>query len=160
MATRKQRRRREKGRRHEWEEVWVDADGRELSAEEVAELDAAQEAARAETRPDRKPAPAKQQESGRREKKKIEPASWRRVLRRGAWFAPLVFLVLLLLGRGDSTGARVVSAFYTSVVMMAVFLPFSYLMDSLVYRSYRKRMAKAGKPVDEPSRPAPRPRKR
>jgi hypothetical protein len=71
-------------------------------------------------------------------------------------FAPFVFLILLLLGPGGSTTARVFGALYTTVIMMAVFLPFSYLMDKLVYRSYTKRMAKLGKPVDAPARPRKR----
>ena len=42
MPSKKQRRRREKLKRHEWEEVYVDEEGRELDPEEAEALAAAQ----------------------------------------------------------------------------------------------------------------------
>src|ERR687891_356491 len=56
VPTRKQRRRRQKELRHEWEEVYVDAEGRELAPEEVEELAPAITAKTAQPRARTKPA--------------------------------------------------------------------------------------------------------
>src|SRR5207248_3157146 len=66
MPTKKQRRRQEKLRRHEWEEVWVDDDGQEVDAPPTTAVNATQ------ARPDRqasaKPA-ARKGSSGRPRRK-------------------------------------------------------------------------------------------
>ena len=122
MPSRKQRRRRAKDRRHEYEYVYVDEEGQEV---EVAE--AAEERKKA----DKRPAPATR--SGR----KIEPASWTRVGRRALIFAPLMFLTIRLLERNEAIGASIVR----TVFLLALFLPFSYVMDSMLYRSHLRRTA-------------------
>jgi hypothetical protein len=122
MPSRKQRRRRAKDRRHEYEYVYVDEEGHEV---EVAE--AAEERKKA----DKRPPPATR--SGR----KIEPASWTRVGRRALIFAPLMFLTIRLLERNEAIGASIVR----TVFLLALFLPFSYVMDSMLYRSHVRRTA-------------------
>ena len=139
MPTKKQRRRREKGRRHEWEEVWVDDDGRELTPDELDELGV--EPARTDSRAkaDAKPkTPAKpgQKAAGGRAARVVQPPSWNRVLRRGAIFAPVMFLVISLLSKSLSVQAKLLQ----TVFLLVFFVPFSYLMDTMMYRSYRKRM--------------------
>jgi hypothetical protein len=122
MPSRKQRRRRAKDRRHEYEYVYVDEEGHEV---EVAE--AAEERKKA----DKRPPPATR--SGR----KIEPASWTRVGRRALIFAPLMFLTIRLLERNEAISASIVR----TVFLLALFLPFSYVMDSMLYRSHVRRTA-------------------
>jgi hypothetical protein len=122
MPSRKQRRRRTKLRRHEYEYVYVDDEGREVEVDP------------AELKPEREEAPrrrAQQTRSGRA----IEPPSWRRVLRRGLIFAPLMYLMLLFLEPDLSLLGRLA---YTAW-LMTIFIPFSYLMDRTVYRRYLKR---------------------
>jgi hypothetical protein len=127
MPSRKQRRRRQKQHRHEWEEVYVDEEGRELEPDAARELKPAREAR------------GTKGESAQRGRRKVEPPSWRRTLRRGLLFFPLMLLVIFLLPSELSTAGKVVNA----LVLMAFFLPFSYFMDSVVWRSYQRRLAKS-----------------
>ncbi len=139
MASRKQRRRRQKELRHEWEEVYVDSEGRELDPEEVDEL-LPKSARPREAR--KAAAPAQAGKAGARPTRAartIQPPSWRKVLKRGAIFAPLMYLFIALTNRDSSA---VVTLAITAQLML-IFLPFSYLMDSLTYRLWKKRQARA-----------------
>ena len=124
MASRKQRRRRQKDRRHEWEYVYVDDEGHEVEAPEDELL------SRNGKRSPQQPSKAKA--TGGRE---VQPPSWRRVGKRGLIFAPLMFLTVTLLSGDLTLAQRVVN----TVFLLAFFLPFSYAMDALMYRMYRKR---------------------
>ncbi len=129
MPSKKQRRRREKLKRHEWEEVYVDDEGNELDPEEAEALVGPAN--------DRRAAPAKEPERGGR--KPIEAPSWRRTFRRGALFFPLMLVtVFLLAGDGATTAQKITQ----TLVLMAFFLPFSYFMDSMVWRSFQRRVAR------------------
>jgi hypothetical protein len=125
MPSRKQRRRRQKNRRHDWEYVYVDDSGQEVEAPDD-ELPISRNGKRApqELR--------KTQAGGMRE---VQPPSWRRVAKRGLIFAPLMFLTVTLLS-GELT---MVQRVMNTVFLLAFFLPFSYAMDALMYRMYRKR---------------------
>jgi hypothetical protein len=127
VPTRKQRRRRAKERRHEYEYVYVDEDGREVEVEPEDE--------KAPARKDKRPAPAT------RPRRAIEPPSWKRVGRRALIFAPLMFITIRLLERGEPIAA---SAFRT-IFLLLIFLPFSYVMDAVLYRSYQRRLDRARK---------------
>jgi len=132
MPSRKQRRRREKQKRHEWEEVYVDEEGRVLDPEEAEQLLGPTEARAARGKAERP-----QTRSGRT----IDPPSWRKTLRRGALFFPLMLItVFLLAGEEATTGGKVAQTF----VLMAFFLPFSYFMDSVMWRSHQRRLDKTG----------------
>lgn len=132
MATKKQRRRRDKDRRHEWEFVYVDEEGHEVEADEE----------------DASP-PSKPQKDGQATKRplttrggrRVEPPSWQRVFRRALIFAPLMIVVVYLLKPKNGSTAGVVAQ---ALILIALFIPFSYLMDSLMYRSFRKRMGGDG----------------
>ena len=141
MPTRKQRRRRQKDLRHEWEEVYVDAEGRELAPEEVAEL--VPERASANGRSERaKETKAPAKKPGRqRAAREIQAPSWRRVLKRTAIFAPLMFLFIAVTSRNTSVAEDVL----VTVWLMLVFIPFSYLMDRFTYRIWQKRMGAPAK---------------
>lgn len=130
MPTRKQRRRREKELRHEY--VWTDAEGNELDPEEVR--------ARANGG-DHKPAKgaAKPTRAGGRTRE-LQPPSWRRTIRRGLIFAPIFLAVVLLLNRQ----LTILGAVLNTVFLLAVFVPFSYLIDRMMYRSFQKRAERAG----------------
>ncbi len=132
MPTRKQRRRREKLKRHEWEEVYVDEEGNELDPDEVEELAAPAHGKAAKTAK----AQPRQGAGGR----VVEPPSLRRVMRRGLLFFPLMLItVFLLAGDEVTTAGKIIQ----TLVLMAFFLPFSYFMDSLLWRSYQRRLARA-----------------
>ena len=128
MPSKKQRRRQQKLKRHEWEEVYVDEEGRELDPEEAEQLLQPAKAARTKAQPP---------DRGRRV---VEPPSWRRTLKRGALFFPLMLIVVFFLGGSEvSTAAKIIQ----TVTLMAFFLPFSYVMDSLVWRSYQRRLTRS-----------------
>jgi hypothetical protein len=152
MPTRKQRRRRQKDRRHEYEYVYVDDEGREVEVED-------------------EPAPAKKggKDAGKATKasgrgstrgeqkigagRKVNPPSWNRVLKRGAIFAPVMLIVIYLLKPKNMTTPGLIVQL---CVLLLFFLPFSYMMDSLMYRSYRKRIGDPIPPRERKPR-APRP---
>jgi hypothetical protein len=122
VPTRKQRRRRAKGRRHEYEYVYVDEEGREVEVEDS-------------------PAKAAPSKNGRpitgRGGRKINPPSWNRVGKRALIFAPVMFLTIRFLGKGEPLASSVIETLF----LMLIFVPFSYFMDSFMYRTYQKRAA-------------------
>jgi hypothetical protein len=128
VPTRKQRRRRAKDRRHEYEYVYVDDEGNELEvdADEVKAEQAASRNGRA------KPNARAVAATGR---PAIQPPSWRRVGKRGLIFAPLMFLTVMFTS-GDATLLQQIAM---TAWLLAIFLPFSYFMDSFMYRRYVKR---------------------
>jgi hypothetical protein len=123
MPSRKQRKRRAKDRRHEWEYVYVDETGEEVEAPEDEPIS---------QNGRRSPQRAKAKPSGQRE---VQPPSWRRVGKRGLLFAPLMFLTVTFLS-GDLT---ITQRLVNTAFLLAFFLPFSYAMDALMYRLYKKR---------------------
>lgn len=125
MPSRKQRRRRAKERRHEWEEVWVDEEGNEIEAP-PDEADAHSRNGK------RASAPAGPRSTGGRA---VQPPSWRRVAKRGLIFAPLMFLTVTFLSGELTITQRIVNTAF----LLAFFLPFSYAMDALMYRMYVRR---------------------
>jgi len=120
MPTRKQRRRRAKEHRHEY--VWEDAEGNELDPDEVPAR---------KTEPQSRRPPAR---SGR----EPQAPSWRRTFRRGLIFAPVMFVVVMVLSPDLSISAQIANAAF----IVAIFIPFSYLLDGVFWRSYKKRMAR------------------
>jgi hypothetical protein len=122
MPTRKQRRRRAKERRHEYEYVYVDEEGREVEVEG----DEVEEKSRRNGR-----APRAVTRSGR----VVEPPSWARIGKRGLLFAPLMFLTITLIDQGTSISVRILN----TLMLLAFFLPFSYLMDRMLYRASVRR---------------------
>lgn len=133
MATKKQRRRRLKDRRHEYEYVYVDDEGQEVEVEEP-------EPSASRTKGQDKAKDAKARSRPLREPK---PPSWERQLKRAPFFGVLLFLITSL-GSHQSLAARVgVAALYT-----VLFIPFMYLFERGLYRSYLKRTGKL-----PPSRP-------
>jgi hypothetical protein len=132
MASKKQQRRRQKSKRHEYEEVYVDDEGNVLPPEEAEELVIASPARKAERTAKERPTTR----SGR----VLEPPSWRKTLKRGLLFFPLMLITVMLLGK-DLTLAQQI---FQTVVLMGFFLPFSYFMDSMMWRSHQRRIARSG----------------
>jgi hypothetical protein len=133
VPTRKQRRRQAKDRRHEYEIVYVDDEGNEIEA------DPADEAAPAKPKPAKaagKPAARGRQPAGRAPRK-IDPPSWQRVFRRAAIFTPVMIVVVYFLKPKSASSASVL---VQVVVLLLLFLPFSYFMDTMMYKQYRKRI--------------------
>ena len=146
VPSKKQRRRRQKGRRHEYEYVYVDEEGREIEVDEEDE-DAAPPPSRAGGA---KPKPAAKAAGGR-SGRTVEPPSWRRVGRRALLLGPVLFLLMFLLKPKDANSAAIV---VQALFFLLIFLPFSYMMDSMLYRNYMKRTGQApatrGRGANEP----------
>ena len=122
MATKKQRRRREKLQRHDYEYVVDTEEGEEV-------VDSPRAAAGKATK---KEQPKLVDRRGR----EIRPPSWHRVLKRGAIFAPIMLVLIFLTGgKNVSSSAKIVNA----LVLVAIFIPFSYLVDLFIYRTVSKR---------------------
>ena len=120
MPTRKQRRRRAKEHRHEY--VWEDGEGNVLDPEDVAPQKEAAKSRAAPARVGREP----------------QPPSWRRTLKRGLIFAPIMFATVLLLSNNATMAQQIIQ----TALIVGIFVPFSYLLDGVFYRNYKRRLAR------------------
>ena len=141
MPTRKQRRRHQKARRHEYEYVYLDDEGKEVPVE-PSEL-------RAERNGQRDSKPRKSGSGGRAavgrgggSGRKVEPPSWRRSARRALLFGPILVVAMMLLNRSQPLAQQI----FPAVFLIAFFIPFSYFTDSLAYRMLQKRLARRDNP--------------
>lgn len=129
MPSRKQRRRREKLQRHEYEYV-VETEEGEVQVERLRDVapksPAARDGARAGKPVDRRGRP-------------VEKPTLRRTLRRALIFGPLLFLFVYLVYGDELTATQAV---FQAVLLIAFFVPFSYLVDSMVYRMMMRRSAR------------------
>jgi hypothetical protein len=129
MASKKQRRRREKLKRHEYEYVLETDEG-----EEILETPRRAEAgAPANGKPGKEPVGPLD-----RHGKPIPKPSLQRVLKRTAIFGPLIALFIVFTAR-DLTVAGVI---FNVAVLLAFFMPFSYVVDVFVYRMLWRRYEK------------------
>ena len=119
MATKKQKRRRAKEQRHDY--VWVDDEGNEVE-------------------PDGAPTGSdKPARSARRIERDPQAPSWRRTFRRGAIFAPIMLGTVFLL----SPELPLVTKITQTLLLVAIFVPFSYFIDRFFYRSFQRKRARA-----------------
>jgi hypothetical protein len=121
MATKKQRRRRAKDQRHEY--VWVDDEGNEVEPDGAAKP-SSDSSSRGESRLAREP----------------QAPSWRRTFRRGAIFAPIMLGTVFLLSPDLPLGDKLLQ----TGLLVAIFVPFSYFIDRLFYRSHLRKRAQRG----------------
>lgn len=128
MASRKQRRRREKLQRHEYEYVLETDEG-----EEVLESPRETEAAVKNGKPAKAPVGPLD-----RHGKPIPKPSLRRVLRRTAIFAPLIAIFIYI----TATDLTVAGLLLNVALLLAFFMPLSYVVDTFVYRMLWRRYEK------------------
>jgi hypothetical protein len=122
MPTRKQRRRREKEMRHDY--VWEDDEGNVLEPDEVPTRKASDASRRAA-------APS-------RSLREPQPPSWRKTLKRGVVFAPIMLVTVMFL----SSDQPLVQQIIQTAFLVGIFIPFSYFIDGMFYRSYKRRIAR------------------
>jgi hypothetical protein len=137
MPTKKQRRRNQKARRHEYEYVYLDDEGNEVPVE-PSEL-------RADKNGQRDSKPGKGGSSGKQTaargggaRRTIEPPSWRRSARRALLFGPVLVVAMMLFNRNLPLAQQI----FPAVFLIAFFIPFSYFTDSLAYRMFQKRLSR------------------
>jgi len=142
MPTRKQRRRQQKTRRHEWEYVYVDDEGNEVEVD-PEDIDASKPA-RA-TRTD-----AKARRNGKAtnvrqtQRRAPQPPSWRRAIKRAAILGVFFVVVFGFVLRGKDT--NLAAAVGVGLIYAVAFVPMQYLIDRFTYRVYLRRQAAAPKP--------------
>ncbi len=139
MPSRKQRRRELKAKRHEYEFVYVDAEGNEL--EELPEgFEPEPEERKTASRNGTKPAAAKKappQRGGRAGR--IPPVpSWNRAAKRGALLGLVVFALFSFTAKGSFVKVIPLAVIYT-----ILFIPFTYMIDRFAYNRYQQRLGNA-----------------
>lgn len=127
MPSRKQRRRREKLKRHEYEYVLETEEGEEIVLEGRQAVERTKDG---RTEP-RTKAP---KEPVDRRGRPVPKPSLRRVLKRTAIFAPLI--AIFVYATADVSPAGVA---FNVVLLLAFFMPFSYAVDVFVYRMLMRR---------------------
>jgi hypothetical protein len=138
MPSRKQRRRREKSFRHEYDYVLLDHEGNEV------ELDPEARRAEREAKEQQRASTAKQSAGKRpargsgRTAREPNPPSWERAFRRGGVMGALMLLAFIFLFKNAPIGIRLLwGIFYAGA-----FVPLTYFIDRTAYRSYQRRVAK------------------
>jgi hypothetical protein len=126
VASKKQRRRREKLQRHEYEYVLETEEGEEIPLESP----------RGTVRAGNGKAPAKEPAGPvDRRGRPVQKPSLQRVLKRSAIFAPLI-AAFIVITADDITVAGVI---FNVVLLLAFFMPFTYFVDLVVYRMIMRR---------------------
>jgi hypothetical protein len=129
VPSRKQRRRREKLQRHEYEYV-VETEEGEVPLSELEDEDGRRKDGKAH---DSAAAPVD------RRGRPVPKPSLERVLKRAAIFGPILVVFVYLTGGDDLTATAVV---FNSLLLLAFFIPFSYMVDVLLYRGMMRRQRK------------------
>ena|SRR5579859_1433627 len=141
MPTRKQRKRMQKERRHEYETVWVDSEGNEL---EEPPDDVARPAP--ERRQDgTKPQPKRPQQRSSRATRTPLPPSWRRAAKRSFLLGAVIFVMFALLIRSKNGQHQYGSALFLAVLYTALFTPFTYGLDRFAYRRWQRKIGEQPK---------------
>jgi hypothetical protein len=134
MPTRKQRRRAQKERRHEYETVWVDAEGNELEDPPEELVAAAPEKRTNGAKPKAKAQPQR----GGRPIKVPPPPSWRRAMRRSLILGGAIFALFYVLGAKN--GGSLGSAAGLALLYTALFIPFTYFIDRFSHNRWQRRV--------------------
>jgi hypothetical protein len=123
-----------KGRRHEYETVWVDSEGNELE-DPPEELVAAAPEKRANGS---KPKAKAQPQRGGRPVKVPPPPSWRRAIRRSLILGGAIFALFYVLGSKNGHH-NIASAAALAVLYSALFIPFTYFIDRFAHSRWQRR---------------------
>jgi hypothetical protein len=124
MPSRKVRRRRAKLQRHEYEYVIETPEGEEIPVERPTERERGVDG---KSKKERAPTDKRGRE--------IPKPTFQRVMRRSAIFAPLLFVVVYI----TSPDMEITAMVFNVALLLAFFIPFSYLVDVFVYRMLMRR---------------------
>jgi hypothetical protein len=131
MPTRKQRQRRQKTFRHDYTLVDYDEEGNEIETSASA--------LRAKKGKPEKPKAGKAPSGSRRSLREPPVPSWRRSLRRGGlWGAVMLIVVVAFFKNTTPLGVRIAIGLLYGIA----FVPLTYWIDRVAYRSYLKRSGK------------------
>jgi hypothetical protein len=129
MPSRKQRRRRAKELRHDYEVVYVDSEGREVEPPPQEERKPERQNG------DRGKHAGRGRAAGGRPRRIPQPPSWSRSGKRALMFFPIFLLAIWLI----SPHTSLVSRLLTAIAYSLLFAPLTYLMDRTAYRTYIRR---------------------
>src|ERR1700746_1045933 len=137
MPTRKQRRRAQKERRHEYEyeTVWIDPDtGEEVEPPEdlVAEPPEKRENGKPKVKAKAQP------QRGGRPVRVPPPPSWQRAAKRSVIIGAALFAVIYLLGSKGGNHS-LVSALLLAGVYTAIFIPAQFMIDRFAHNRWQRR---------------------
>jgi hypothetical protein len=127
VPSRKQRRRREKLKRHEYEYVLETEEGEEIPLESPRAAEAARNGKAGEAKKHDGPVD--------RRGRPVPQPSLQRVLRRTAIFAPLIAIFIYV----QDQSAPLAAVAFQVLLLLAFFMPFSYMVDLFVYRMVMRR---------------------
>ena len=134
MPSRKQRQRRQKTFRHDYTLVDYDEEGNEIET-------SASELRAKKGKPDR-PKAKSSTTSGRSGRPlRVPPVpSWRRSIRRGGMWGGVMLIVVVAFFKSTPLAGRIAIGLLYGVA----FVPLTYWIDRIAYRSYLKRSGKSG----------------
>ncbi len=153
MPTRKQRRREAKQKRHEYEFVYVDAEGNELdeAPEELEESTSSRDERRngkaAAARPTKSKAAPR---GGSRARRTPPPPSWERAGKRALMLGVVVFFLFGVMNSGARN--RWVTAAIPAIIYTALFVPFTYAIDRFAYNRWQQRQQSGGSGGGKPAK--------
>jgi hypothetical protein len=134
MPTKKQRRRRAKELRHEYDFVLLDEDGNEVP------LDPEERLAEREQKAAAKPKSGRGTQTGRARGMREPPQpTWERALRRGGLMGGLMLVAFIFVFKNGPIGSRVA----IGLVYGVAFVPLTYFVDRTAYRAYLRRLERA-----------------
>jgi hypothetical protein len=148
MPTRKQRRRLAKEKRHEYEFVYVDSEGKEL--DEVPE-ELLEEKTSRTSRSGATDAKAKRQPPQRGTRRQPPPPSWERAIKRALMLGAVVFVLFSFTAKGTSTN-RYIAALIPAAIYTALFIPFTFAIDRFAYKRWLARQEAGGTPPSRSSK--------
>jgi hypothetical protein len=125
MPSKKQRRRREKLKRHDWEYVRLDEEGNEIPVEPTQLKKTDTNGKPRATRSGRVP-------------REVKPPSWKRSVKRALIFVPFLYIFLSLGKNAPSVPTRL----GISILYAAVFIPMFFFVDRIAYGAYQRRLGR------------------
>jgi hypothetical protein len=143
MPTRKQRRRQQKGRRHdyEYETVWVDPEtGEEVEPpEDYVEPAADEKPQNGKPKNDKPKAKAQPQSQRGGRPVRVPPApSWQRAVKRSVIIGVALFAVIYLLGTKNGNHS-LASALLLAGIYTVIFIPAQYAIDRFAHLRWQRR---------------------
>jgi hypothetical protein len=146
VPTRKQRRRELKSKRHQYEFVYVDAEGNELDEPPPELLEEEEQRKRERTNGTKAAASARgKQPPQRGARREPPPPSWNRAIKRGLLLGGVIFALFALTAKNHSAGALL------AIPYALLFIPFTYYIDRFAYRRFQARTAAGGTPAKKKS---------
>jgi hypothetical protein len=138
VPTRKQRRRRDKTFRHEYETVLIDEEGNETPLTELRTHEEPKPAKKDGGSTQKKPAGR----GSRRSAREAQPPSWNRAFKRGGtWGALMIVVSIFFLGKSAPLASRVL----IGVLYGVAFVPLMYFVDRMTYNAHLRRTGADGK---------------